>query len=719
MNLESGKFAGPLRGFFKCGRMSFGVFGSVAVLALAFMIEPAQAQLDQIIQQLEADGQARVIVRMKAAGEQQNWDQARNVVQQRSSVRQMRQRLDPALAKRALVVQRSFSSLPFVGVEVDRDGLGALLTMDEVADVYPVVVERKAQATVLDQRTTESLSLATSVSSIGVQGAWARGYEGAGFTVAVIDGGIAKSHPMLVGKSVGDACFSATFGTDTFTQCPSGKTPQIGIGAASNCPVGSSRCDHGTHVASIAVGNDGTNFGVARGAQLMPIDVFSEVTSTSECAPDAAPCELTDSLAVLDALNYVNENVDTYNIVAVNLSLGGGAFAGACNSDPRKVVIDMLREKGVATVSSAGNQGSNSTINAPSCISSAIAVGATNDTTGVASFSNFTPSVDLMAPGVGIRAASASGGFISLSGTSMAAPHVAGAYALIKSAVSDVSLDTIDNALKATGTAVSRSGQNFSLPRLQVNQAILDLQGINIRVFNNVIGSRTTAVGESYVRLHNASATPGRARVTLRDAETGAQLGRWTSPNIPAHASFQFNVSRLESEAESDVLIARDDRTYYNLVVESGFEGSMQHILWQQTAGVLSNMTSCTDGVQGGERTLLNVHSPGIVQYRSSVRIYNSGALNARPDLDIYNATTGELLGRWTAPQIDAGAAYETTMAEVLSDLDSEQPLGAIPVHLNVELAEGFNGYLQHTIRNMPADVLTDMSAKCTLGRSR
>ena len=58
-------------------------------------------------------------------------------------------------------------------------------------------------------------------------------------------------------------------------------------------------------------------------------------------------------------------------------------------------------------------------------------------------------------------------------------------------------------------------------------------------------------------------------------------------------------------------------------------------------------------------------------------------------------------------------------MGEILAGLDSAQALGVIPVHLNVELAEGFNGYLQHTIRNMSADVLTDMSAKCALGRSR
>ena len=694
-------------------------YGVVALLVGA-AATPAHAQIESILQQLEANGHARVIVRMKAAAEGQAWTQAASVYEQRATVEQMRRSLESSLAASDLVIDQSFSSLPFVGLQIDRERLGALLSLSDVAGVYPVTVERKAKPQT--SSAFEGPAVASSVPSIDVEDAWARGYDGDGLTVAVIDGGIAINHAMLSGKAVGAACFSATFGGDTFTQCPSGQTPEIGPAAASNCPFGSDRCDHGTHVASVAVGNDGTNFGVARGAQLMPIDVFSEVTDESVCDPDPAPCELTDSLAVLDALNYVNENVDTFNVVAVNLSVGGGSNTGPCDSDPRKVVIDMLREKGVATTAAAGNQGSNGATNAPACISSAVGVGATNDGTTVASFSNFASFMDVMAPGVNIRAADPAGGLRTLSGTSMATPHVAGAYAVIRSAMGEAALDEIDTAISVTGLDVSRTGQNFTLPRIRVHQAILELQGINIKVFNNVIGSRTTDVGESFIRLHNSSSETGRARVTLRDAETGAPLGRWTSPNIPAHASFQFDVSRLESEAEADTVIARDDRTYYNLVVESGFDGSMQHVLWQRTAGVLSNMTSCPDGVSGGERTLLNVHSPNILQYPSAVRVYNDSASASSGVLEIFNATTGEAVGQWTSPPIEAGAAYEVSLSEIITDIETggetNDIADSLPAHLNVELSSDFNGYLQHTILNRRSEVLTDMSAKCALGNN-
>lgn len=679
---------------------------------------PAQAQLESILNQIESAGYARVIVRMKDVPQGQAWAQASSLSEQKYAVSQMREQIEAAMAPADLTVERSFSSLPYVGVQVDREKLGELLTLGSVAGVYPVILERKAK--VETSAAIETPSLASSVLSIDVEDAWARGYQGQDLTVAVVDGGIATNHAMLSGKAVGAACFSATFGNDTFTQCPSGVTPEIGFGAASNCPFGSDRCDHGTHVASIAVGNDGSNFGVAREAQLMPIDVFSEVTSASVCDPDPAPCELTDSLAVLEALNYINENVETHNVVAVNLSLGGGSNTGACDSDPRKVVIDMLREKGVVTAAASGNQGANGATNAPACISSAVSVGATNDGSSVASFSNFASFMNVMAPGISIRAADPDGGFVTRSGTSMATPHVAGAYAVIRSAFDDVPLDDIDTAIAVTGLQVSRIGQNFTLPKIRVHQAILELQGINIKVFNNVIGSRTTNVGEAYIRLYNSSSEAGRARVTLRDSETGAQLGRWTSPNIPAKASFQFNVSRLESEAVADVAIARDDRTYYNLVVESAFDGSMQHVLWQQSAGVLSNMTSCSDGVTGGERTLLNVHSPAILQYPSSVRVYNDGASTSSAIIDVYSSTTGDSVGQWTSPEIEAGAAYEASVAEIIDDIQfSDQDSNVtedLPVHLNVELASDFNGYLQHTIRNARSAVLTDMSAKCTLG---
>lgn len=733
-------------------RLASSLSASLAALALLLCVvqpTPVGAQIGRIIDDIETKGQARVILRMRDSGSATAWANQKSIVAQREAVRQMRRQLEPQLNRNDVSVRQSYSSLPFLGVTVNRQQLGQLLAMEGVGGVYPVTTERMAQAAG-PSKGVERPSLTSSVPSIDVVEAWTRGYEGEGYTVAVIDGGIADDHPMLAGKAVGDACFSATFGGDTFTQCPSGQTPEIGDGAAANCPAGSTRCDHGTHVASIAVGNDGSNYGVARGARFMPIDVFSEVTSADVCDPDPAPCELTDSLAVLDALNYINENVETYNIVSVNLSLGGGAHTGPCDDDPRKDVIDMLREKGVATFAAAGNEGMNGATNAPACISTANGVGATNDSTIVASFSNFASFTDVMAPGVNIRAAHPDGGLVYRSGTSMATPHAAGAYAVIRSALPEADLDEIDAAIAATGDPVSRVSQNFSVPRLKVHAAILRLQGVNVRTFNNVFGSLTDTVGQSYMRVYNQDEETGRIRVTLRDGATGARLGRWVSPDIPGHASFQFNVNRLETEAQADDVIAASDRPYYNLVVESDFDGTVQHVLWQRRAGILSNMTSCADGIDSGDRVLLNIHSPSISQYPSFVRIYNDGTVADRANIDVYDATTGDYAGMWTSPSIDVGAAYEATVDEIIADLfvapepdtesDAPEDSGAdtdtgnatttdgsgdtssgdavslVPVHLNIELAAGFDGYLQHAVYNTAADVLTDLSSKCDLG---
>lgn len=699
-----------------------GVWAIAIAIVLPLQVTPSFAgDIDQILRELEQQGRARVIVRMQENEVGTSWAKQTSVHAQKEAVRQMRNALQSQLVANDMAISKSFSSLPFVGVSVDRQQLANLMTMKGVAGLYPVVTERKAQ-TKEGARVPEGASLTTSVPSIDVLEAWQRGYDGEGFTVAVIDGGIDDDHPMLAGKSVGDACFSATFGTDTFSQCPSGITPQVAPGAAANCPANSSRCDHGTHVASIAVGNDGSNFGVARAAQLMPIDVFSRVTSDDVCDPDPAPCELTDSLAVLDALDYINEVAETYNVVAVNLSLGGGAYEGACDDDPRKEVIDMLREKGVATFAAAGNESLHGATNAPACISTANGVGATNDGTIVASFSNFASFLDVMAPGINIAGADPDGGLIMRSGTSMATPHVAGAYAVIRSALPEATVDEIDEAVTATGRPITRTTANFSIPRIRVHTAILELQGINVRTFNNVFGSLTTDAGESFVRIYNQEDEAGRVRVTLRDGVTGARLGRWASPEIPGHASFQFSVDRLEAEAQSDEVIAATDRPYYNLVIESGFDGSLQHVLWQRRAGVLSNMTSCTDGIGDETRTLLNVHMPSITQYPSFVRIYNSGTVDNHANLDIYDSSTGEYAGMWTSPSIAVGATYEASTAEIVeklfveTDVEADEDASVTPVHINIELTSSFTGYMQHAVMNRASDVLTDMSAKCDLG---
>lgn len=307
---------------------------------------------------------------------------------------------------------------------------------------------------------------------VGANEAFAAGYNGAGRRVAMIDTGLEATHDDLETSLVDEACFCENFGLGC---CPNGMTQQFGPGAAADAD------GHGTHVAGIMT-SDGTIAprGIAPQVGLVGLRVV--------------PGTFDDLTAALDWIDTNHPEVD-----AVNMSLGirGIGFGDDCDlaaGAPAYIVnaansIHALRDDGVLSVIASGNDGFTNALEAPACISQAVAVGATDKNDAVRDFSNATPGVALLAPGAGFQPASPPGdcatddtecilsaglgnGTAWNEGTSMAAPHVTAAVSLLRQADSDLTPSEIVSCLQDSPTLVTDTKSGFTDPRLDIPAAL-------------------------------------------------------------------------------------------------------------------------------------------------------------------------------------------------------------------------------------------------------
>jgi subtilisin family serine protease len=265
----------------------------------------------------------------------------------------------------------------------------------------------------------------------------AAGSSGNGQAIAVVDTGVDATHPFLSGKIIAEACFSQPAGNNA-SYCPGGTSPRTGAGSAVPCPDGALGCWHGTHVAGIAAGRHGvlssTTGGIAPEAQIIAIQVFQRECVGSSCSILAYDSD------ILAALDHVYSLRNTHNIAAVNLSLGGDLYSSHCDSSlpAYKSIISNLRSVNIATIIASGNDGSANAIAAPACISDAVSVASTTKQNTISPFSNNAGMVTLLAPGSSIVSSvpldHVSSGFATSSGTSLATPHVSGAWAILRGA---------------------------------------------------------------------------------------------------------------------------------------------------------------------------------------------------------------------------------------------------------------------------------------------
>jgi serine protease AprX len=272
---------------------------------------------------------------------------------------------------------------------------------------------------------------------------WALGFAGEGVVIGSLDTGVELNHPELKPRWRG--------GSNSWFD-PSGEYPEPAD------PVG-----HGTQSMGIMVGGSagGTAIGVAPGAQWIAAKIFDDagVATLSNIHlalqwmldPDGDP-------ATNDAPDVINNSWD----------LGGEV--GLCDRE-FEADLKALKAVGVELVFAAGNDGGTAgTSISPANYSQSLAIGADLEAGAVASFSARGPSAcdgrlypDLVAPGVDVRTSDLSyGGFVvdpyvNATGTSFAAPHVAGAFALLKSAFPGASAAGIERALMATATRPGES----------------------------------------------------------------------------------------------------------------------------------------------------------------------------------------------------------------------------------------------------------------------
>ncbi|MGP3913761.1 S8 family peptidase [Nonomuraea sp. 10N515B] len=350
------------------------------------------------------------------------------------------------------------SSDEFLVATMDTKTLNKLKTDDRIESIYEDKLSKP--------------SLAASTKLIGSDKANEAGWTGKGSTVAILDTGIDRDHPFFAERIVTEACFSTVY-ADPYYQavslCPNGLPVQIGPGAAdaetANCIVsGSNECAHGSHVAGIAAGKKAANApsnGVAPEAGILPIQVFTRFNGPV-CAElrTTAPCILSLTSDQKLALEYLAGVRATHKVVAANMSLGGPTkYTAHCDNvdgeDGIEPEVIALLRAGVTTVVAAGNDGFEDGVSSPACLSQVLTVGATDDNDAPASFSNRGRLLDLFAPGVTIVSSVPNNTFASAGGTSMAAPHVAGALAIMRQAYPDASASELAAKLQTTGKSIT------------------------------------------------------------------------------------------------------------------------------------------------------------------------------------------------------------------------------------------------------------------------
>lgn len=497
-------------------------------------------------------------------------------------------------------------NFPVVIVDVDDEGLDRLDRSDAVASV------RDDEQ--LRQTGTELRPL------IGADAAQTAGWNGSGWSVAVIDSGFDTSHPTLRGKIAAEKCFRS---------CVNGANLQTGAGSSqSHCgsyfdhlvtAPSSSDCSHGTSVASVVTGATAPSQGVAGGAKLVLAKVGDE---TARANPRSA------SIAALDWVYSVR---NTYKIAAVNMSFGSDAETNCDAQDPTFTsIIASLHSAGVLPVAASGNEEYTDSVSFPSCVTHVVSVGATETNDSVAYYSNSSSRIDLWAPGR-TYVAELGGGAAVGAGTSYASPVVAGAAATIRQKNPGWTNAQVLSQMKATGVPVTDPLNSVTRSRIRVDKAV------------GLTPATASASNDNFASAATISATNPVVSTTLRGS---SEVGE------PAHAGedAQRSVWWKYTPATSGVLTLDTLGTWFDT-----------------TLGVYT-------GSALGALTLVGSNDDlGPNDARSRVQVNVSAGVTYRIAVDTYSGRQQPVYLNWTGPG-PSGSRYTALTPKRI--LDSRKGVG-------------------------------------------
>ncbi|WP_431033190.1 S8 family serine peptidase [Streptomyces sp. P6-2-1] len=535
----------------------------------------------------------------------------------------------------------------------------------------------------LDAKVTADM--AESNAQIGTPQAWEAGLTGKGVKVAVLDTGIDAEHPDLKGRVVASKSFIE--GQEV-----------------------ADRNGHGTHTASTVGGSgaasDGQEKGVAPDADLAIGKVLSDEGSGSESQ-------------IIAGMEWAAKDLDA-KVVSMSL----GSTEPSDGTDPMAQAVNTLTEEtGALFVIAAGNAGGAGTIGSPGAADDALTVGAVDSDDQAAYFTSKGPRYldnglkpDVSAPGVDILAARSSlvageGAYTTMSGTSMATPHVAGVAALLAQQHPDWDAAQLKNALMSTSKTLDASAYDLGAGRVSVPGATT---------------SPLTATGSADLGFYawpyegnepvtktltytNDSATPLTVRLSTSDVPAGTVTLADTELTVPAHGTARTTVTGDGTDAPvgqlSGQVLAQDAdgkvlaHTAFGLVKEEERYTLTVHVKDREGAATPANL-ALQSLSQGGSTVPAAVGESGTVKLRLKPGSY---ALSTFLDVRGSHGEDSLGLGYLTAPEITLDHDREVTLdGRTLREISTKLPRATETRQLIMEATRSANGSAYTTQAQVP-----------------